>query len=153
MHQTGLDLQFTGDNVLWKLEVIRRETHSDTFTALTGGFEYTFYGVFDSSLDVGVLAEYLFDDRDDPLMTPFEDDLLLGSRITWNDVQSTELLIGMIQDLSSSEHSWNIEASRRIGQRWKASVEGRFFNQAQPESALYSLRNDDYIQLELARYF
>jgi hypothetical protein len=139
--------------MLWKLEVIRRETSSETFTALTGGFEYTFYGLFDSGYDVGVLAEYLFDDRNNALATPFEDDLLLGSRITWNDEQSTELLVGIIQDLNNSEHSWNIEASRRIGQRWKASVEGRFFNQGQKSSALYAFRDDDYIQLELARYF
>jgi hypothetical protein len=153
MHQTGLALQHTGDNMLWKLEIIRRETSSETFTALTGGFEYTFYGLFDSGYDVGVLAEYLFDDRNNALATPFEDDLLLGTRITWNDEQSTELLVGIIQDLNNSEHSWNIEASRRIGQRWKASVEGRFFNQGQKSSALYAFRDDDYIQLELARYF
>ncbi len=153
MHQTGLDIQRTSESWLWKLELIRRETASETFTAVTGGFEYTFYGVFESDLDVGLIAEYLFDDRNDASATPFEDDVLVGSRITWNDEQSTELLVGMIQDLDSSEHSWNIEASRRIGDRWKASVEGRFFHSNNANSALYSVRNDDYLQFEIARYF
>jgi hypothetical protein len=153
MHQTGLDIQQTSDAWLWKLELIRRKTNADTFVALTGGFEYTFYGVLESSKDMGVLMEVLFDDRDDAAITPFEHDILLGSRITWNDVQSSELLLGIIQDIETSEHSWNIEASRRIGQRWKASLEARFFNQSPSTSALFAYRNDDYIQLEIARYF
>ncbi len=153
MHQTGVELQKTSESWLWKLEVIRRETSSDTFTALTGGFEYTFYGVFDSNIDVGLIAEYLWDDRDNELATPFEDDLMMGTRLAWNDEQSTELLLGVIQDLGSSDAAWNIEASRRIGNRWKVSLEGRFFKSNQRNSALFQIRDDDYIQLELARYF
>jgi len=153
MHQSGVDIQYTNESWLWKLEAIRRDTSSDTFTAMTGGVEYTFYGVFDSDIDVGVISEYLFDDRNDELQTPFEDDIMIGSRITWNDEQSTELLIGMVQDLESSDASWNIEASRRLGDRWKVSLEGRYFSVRNNDTALYSIRDDDYLQLEFARYF
>jgi hypothetical protein len=153
MHQSGLDVQNTTESWLWKLEVIRRETKSETFTALTGGFEYTFYGVFESDKDIGVIAEYLFDDRDNALANPFEDDLMMGARVTWNDEQSTELLFGVVQDLDTSERAWNVEASRRIGDRWKATLEGRFFSNTQADSALHSFRSDDLIQFELARYF
>jgi len=153
MNQTGFELQNTSDAWLWKLEVIRRDTSLDTFTALTGGFEYTFYGVFDSDIDVGVIGEYLFDDRNDELATPFEDDVMIGTRITWNDEQSSELLLGVIQDMDSSDAAWSIEASRRVGNRWKASLEGRFFSVDKTNSALYQIRDDDYIQLEFARYF
>ncbi|NOQ93017.1 MAG: hypothetical protein GQ547_00100, partial [Methylophaga sp.] len=58
-----------------------------------------------------------------------------------------------IQDLDSSDAAWNIEASRRIGNSWKISLEGRFFSADKTSSALYQIRNDDMIQLELARYF
>ena len=153
MHQTGFELQNTHNAWLWKLEAIRRDTSSETFSAFTGGFEYTLYGVFDSNLDVGLIAEYLFDDRNDELATPFQNDVMLGSRITWNDEQSSELLIGVIQDLESSDAAWNIEANRRIGNQWKLSVEGRLFSVEQTQSSLYQIRNDDYIQVELALYF
>lgn len=153
MHQTGVDIQYTDESWLWKLETIRRETSSDTFLALTGGVEYTFFGVFETDIDVGLIAEYLFDDRDNAALAPFEDDILMGTRITWNDVQSTELLVGAIHDLSSENMSWNIEGSRRIGDRWKVSLEGRFFGSKQPQGALFAIRDDDYVQLELARYF
>jgi len=153
MHQTGVDVQYTSDACLWKLETIRRETDFDTFSALTGGVEYTFYSVFDSDIDVGLLAEYLFDDRDDASVTAFEDDVLIGARLTWNDAQSSELLFGLIQDLSSQDIGWNVEASRRIGNRWKVSLEGRFFSVDDQSSVLFPVRNDDTLQLELARYF
>ena len=153
MNQTGLELQNTTDSWLWKLEVIRRDTSSETFTALAGGFEYTFYGVFESNYDVGLISEYLFDDRNDELITPFENDVMIGSRITWNDEQSTELLVGLVQDLDSSDAAWNIEASCRFGNNWTLSLEGRIFKSDQAQSSLYQIRRDDYIQLELARYF
>lgn len=153
MHQTGLDAQYTADSWLWKLETIRRETHSDTFIALTGGVEYTLYGVFETDLDVGLITEYLFDDRDDTQQTAFEDDVLMGARLTWNDAQSSELLVGLIQDLSNEDSAWNIEASRRIGDRWKVSLEGRFFSIHDDKSVLYPVRRDNYFQLELSRYF
>ena len=153
MHQTGIDAQYTRESWLWKLEMIRRETTASTFFALTGGVEYTFYSVFDYDIDVGLISEYLFHDRDDVSRTAFEDDVLVGTRLTWNDVQSSEVLVGVIHDLSSEDMAWNIEASRRIGDRWKVSVEGRFFNVDTVQSVLYPVRRDDYIQLELARYF
>lgn len=153
MHQTGLELQKTTESWLWKLEVIRRETSFETFTALTGGFEYTFYGLFETDIDVGLIAEYLWDDRNDELASPFEDDLMIGTRVAWNDEQSTELLIGVIQDMNSSDAVWNLEASRRIGHRWKLSLEGRLFNVDTVTNSMYQIRDDDYIQLELSRYF
>jgi hypothetical protein len=104
-------------------------------------------------MDVGVIAEYLFDDRNDAQQAVFEDDVLMGARLTWNDTQSSELLVGLIHDLSNEDISWNIEASRRIGDRWKVSLEGRFFSIDDDSSLLYSVRRDDYLQLELARYF
>lgn len=153
MHQTGLEVQYTADSWLWKLETIRRETETETLSALMGGVEYTFYGIFDSHVDMGLLSEYLFDDRNDGARTPFEDDVFVGTRFTWNDAQSSELLLGFIQDVASEDISWNIEASRRMGQRWTVSLEGRFFDIDDNKSLLYPLRQDDYIQLALTRYF
>ncbi|TGO02795.1 hypothetical protein PN36_19115 [Candidatus Thiomargarita nelsonii] len=67
--QTGFDLQITKEDVLWKFEMISRKVQDGRFTALTGGLEYSFVGVFETDADVGVLAEFLFDDRDDNAAT------------------------------------------------------------------------------------
>ena len=50
----------------------------------------------DSDIDMGVIAEYLYDSRGQAALTPFEDDLMIGLRFAWNNVQSSELLAGVI---------------------------------------------------------
>ena len=153
INQTGLDLQATLDSWLWKLEVIHRTGQGDSYTAYTGGFEYTFVGVLESAADVGVIAELLHDSRGSTAPTPFEGDLMLGARLTLNDVQSTELLMGVIADQNDSPRTYRLEASRRLGESWKLSLEGQAFTGIPAGDLLYGYRRDNYLQLELARYF
>ncbi len=151
--QTGLDLQATLGEWLWKLEVISRRALGERFTALTGGFEYTYVGILDSAADLGLLSEWLYDDRGDKASSPFQDDMLVGFRLALNDVQSTEVLVGLMFDRHSQAKSWNLEASRRLGESWKLSLEARAFEQIPSKDSLYGMRKDDYVQLELAWYF
>ena len=151
--QTGLDAQLTYNSWAWKLEAIRRSGQGDSFFAVTGGFEYTFYGVFESATDIGLVAEYLYDQRPVETRSPFENDVFTGLRFTLNDPQSTEALMGCIFDLDSSSRFCNIEASRRFGDRWVGSLEVRTFSSVPRLDPFFTLRRDDYIQLELAYYF
>lgn len=153
IRQTGVDLQATLGKWLWKLEVIRRSSDSESYTAATGGFEYTFYGVMGSAADIGLVMEYLYDERGAQAATPFQDDLMLGLRLTLNDEASTEALIGMIGDRDSEARMISIEANRRFGDNWKLSLEARKFSNVPVTDPLYSFRNDDVIQLEMAYYF
>jgi len=154
IQQAGLDVQVTKEGWLWKLEAINRRGMGETYTAFTGGFEYTVVGIVGSQADLGLISEYLYDERDENALTLFQNDLMLGTRLTLNDEQSTEFLLGIITDLDeTSERSYFIEASRRLGDRWKLNLEARFFSLQNPASPFYALRNDDYLQLELLRYF
>lgn len=153
INQTGLDLQITKEEILWKLEVISRNDDDGRFTALTGGLEYTIVGIFASNADLGVLAEYLFDDRNANATTPFENDFMTGMRLAFNDVQSTELLVGTVFDLDSSAKSFLVEASRRIGDSWKLTLNGYFYADIPEDDIAYGIRNEDFLQLELAWYF
>ncbi len=151
--QTSLDLQATKGDWLWKLEWLTRSGQGDRYTALVGGFEYTAVGILDTSADLGVIGEYHFDDRGESAPTPFEDDIMVGLRLALNDMQSTEALFGIISDLDTSGKSFNLEASRRIGENWMLELEARFFSNIPLNDAMFSFRNDDYLQIELARYF
>lgn len=153
IHQTGLDLQLTAGSWLWKLEAIRRSGQGPTYSALTGGFEYTFTGAFGTAMDLGLIAEYLYDNRGANAPTPFQDDVMMGLRLALNDAQSSELLIGVIDDRRSAARLFNLEASRRIGGHFKLSLEARAFAGASATDPQYAWRRDDYLQLELARYF
>lgn len=153
IHQTGLDVQLTEGSWLWKLETIRRSGQGPTYAATTGGFEYTFTGVFGSVMDLGVIAEYLYDDRGASAPSPFQDDVMTGLRLAFNDVQSSELLVGVINDRRSAARFFNLEASRRLGSHYKLSLEARAFAGAPATDPTFFWRRDDYLQLELARYF
>lgn len=154
MKQAGLDLQATRESWLWKLEFIHREINNQNYNAATGGFEYTFYGVADSSSDIGLLMEYSYDDRKQNATTTFDDDVMLALRWTRNDENDTSLLLGVVEDLNNSERLYSIEASRRLGESWKLSIEARLFSGIEDSnSLLYSVRQDDFIQVELGYYF
>jgi len=152
--QFGVDLQFTKDAWLWKLEAIARNGYSDTFAAAVGGFEYTAYQVGDSSADVGLLLEYQYDGRDagEPISIA-DNDVFFGTRLALNDSQDTAVLAGISYDVDTGETFVNIEAERRFGDDWFAELRLRAFSGAERGDKTYWLQKDDYLQLNIARYF
>ena len=152
--QVGLDLQYTKDAWLWKLESIIRSGFQETFEAAVGGFEYTFYGVSESATDVGVLMEYQYDNRSmlEPL-TFSENDLFVGTRLTLNDIQDSSLLAGVVVDTKTSETYFNLEAERRVGSNMVVQLRARVLTDASPGEPSYPISNDDYVQLQFSGYF
>ena len=151
--QSSLDVQVTQGAWQWKLETIRRAGQGPTYAALTAGFEYTISGIFETAADLGLLAEYLYDDRGVHAPTPFQNDVFAGLRLAFNDVASSEALLGMILDRDSDARIVSLEASRRFGTSTKLGLEGRWFSGIPITDLLYSQRRDDYIQLKLSYYF
>jgi len=153
MNQFGFDAQATIDSWLWKWETIWRDTDREDYWATQAGFEYTFYGVADSVADVGMLLEYGWDERGEDPNAQFQNDLYMGARLTLNDENSTELLAGVGYDMDYQSKSLIVEASRRFGQNWKVSIDGRFFSSDDAADPAYAIRQDDHIQLTVERYF
>ena len=155
INQGGVDLQYTDDAWLWKFEGIIREGQGDTFAASVAGFEYTFFQIFESIADLGLLAEHLYDGRDDTgaPQTILENDLFLGMRYTFNDVQDTNLLAGTIVDLEDESYSVRLEADRRLGDTFKIELEGQIFANTRSSSNTASVKDDDFITLRLSRFF
>ncbi|HED36618.1 MAG TPA: hypothetical protein ENJ08_20665 [Gammaproteobacteria bacterium] len=163
MQQVGLDVQLTTEEWLWKLEMIARDWQNinittaqlvdETFVALTGGFEYTFIGIAESSADIGLVMEYLYDDRGIEATSFFQNDTMLGLRLAMNDEDSTEALLGIIYDLDNQESLISLEASKRFSDHWTGSLEIRGFSKIDRLSRLRGIEQDDFIQLEVAYHF
>jgi hypothetical protein len=152
--QFGVDLQYTTDAWLWKLEAIARNGYSHSFAAAVGGFEYTFYQVGESSSDVGLLFEYQYDGRNE--QEPFtvaDNDVFVGTRLAFNDVQDSAVLAGVSYDVDTGETFVNIEAERRIGEDWFLELRARGFSGSAPGDTTYWLKRDDYVELKFAKYF
>jgi len=155
IHQTGIDLQWTHDSWLWKLEAINRSSNETTFQALVGGFEYAFYGIFDSNIDLSILSEYLWDNRNQKApLTPLDNDVFTGLRLAFNDQQNTELLLGNIIDVDNQASLVSLEASRRFMSSWKISLDSKvFLNVSNKNRALSAMRNDSFVNFQIAYYF
>jgi hypothetical protein len=136
-----------------KLEAIRRDGQVGRFFAFTGGVEYTFVGLFDSKADVGLLGEYLYDQRGKHATTPFASDVFVGCRFVLNDMVSTEVLAGVILDYKTGTGNFLVEASRRLRKNWQLIIEARGLGGSSPNELLYSFRRDSFVQLEIRRYF
>ncbi len=153
IQQVGLDLQYTGDAWLWKLEAIRRESKSTGYNAAVGGLEYTLSGVVESVADLGLLAEYHVDSRDEQATSPLQNDIFLGTRLALNDTQSSELLAGAVVDLDNQSKSLRVEASRRLGDNMKINLEAQVFTDIDSNDLLNALRHDDHLLVEFQRFF
>lgn len=164
--QVGLDGQYIGGDTLYKLEVVQKHGLGKTYTATDIGLEYTQVGAFGTMLDVGWLAEYLYDSRNNTATTSFEHDVLLGWRIAFNDSRSSELLAGVISDIHSAEQAWKIKGSTRLNDTSKFSIEARLFNTKQQvpspfatlttqpsDEKLYPFTDDSFLRADLTIYF
>jgi len=157
MDQFGFDVQATIDDWLWKFETIYRTTDDDDFWATQAGFEYTFIGVFESFADVGLLVEYGWDSRgegdENSSGASVQNDIFFGSRLAFNDMQSSEMLIGLGADLDHNSFSFLIEANRRFGESFKVSLDVRLLQSTDKKDLLYGVKDDDHLQLGIEYYF
>ncbi|MDQ6991840.1 MAG: hypothetical protein Q9M31_00055 [Mariprofundus sp.] len=153
--QSGLELQWTRENTLWKGEAISRTGQGRRFYAAVAGFEHTLYGVAGSVIDIGLLMEYLYDGRDPRFAPPTmaDHDLFAGFRIVLNDRDDSTLLVGGSWDHRNYASFINIEGERRLTDRLKLTLTGRFFMNIPATDPLWFMRQDDYLELKLARYF
>lgn len=95
----------------------------------------------------------MYDERDELAISGLANDLFLGARFAFNDVNSTEILGGVIYDLDYKSRLFSVETSRRIGDSWKVEVEARIFDNLQEEEFLYFFRDDSFVQFGLSKFF
>jgi hypothetical protein len=152
IHQGGLDLQYTIEGWLLKVESIVRGGQGPTFGAVTGGFEYTFYQVSGSIVDIGLILEYNYDGRDNNTFIVFNNDFFTGMRLSLSDVGSTEFLVGAFIDAKDGSVFIAAEAARRFGDHWKILLEGRGYI-PQQGNVLEFFRNDAQIQVDIEFHY
>ncbi len=154
INQTGIDIQITQEAFLWKFETIYRTAKAQDFLALVAGVEYTFSNIDGNGLDIGVLGEYLYDERDELALSALQNDVFIGSRVAFNDTKDTSILIGGIADLTNKSKIFSMEASRRIGDSWKAELEARLFETIdESELILSNFRDDSFLRFSITKYF
>lgn len=165
--QTGADAQVNLGDWAFKLEAISRSGDGERYAAANLGLERTLVGAFGTRSDLGFVLEYMFDERgEEATNTLFEQDLAVGMRWQVNDLYDSQALLGVIWDTKSDEMVVSLEANRRLGEHWQLALEGRVFAGAHnperqpllvllgdPKQKTAALQRDDFLQLELTRFF
>lgn len=80
-------------------------------------------------------------------------DVFAGLRLSLNDLADTKVLVGAIRDLETDAVFASLEASRRFGSAYRVSLEGRLFSEVPVTDPLYGFRDDDYLEITIARFF
>jgi hypothetical protein len=152
--QFGMDAQATLESWLLKMETVYRSGDAiKDHAELVTGIEYSFYSIAESSIDLGVVAKWLYDERGDNASQPFQNDLMVGLRLALNDEQSTEALFGIITDLDGNGELLSLEASRRLGDSYRLSVDASIWNNDVQDSSLSVFHHEDFAQIELSYFF
>ena len=161
IRQAGLDVQLTTGSWLIKLEAIHRAGarnrlgRDEGYVASVMGAEYTLYSLLGSAADLGLLGEWNYDGRGanaTPGRSPntLENDVFVGGRLALNDVQSTEILGGLLMDMRRSTRTLAIEFNRRISSRWSLRLEAIDLLSIDAADLHYPTRRDSFFDLALS---
>ncbi len=99
------------------------------------------------------MTEYHRDSRGEATGVAFQNDVFVGARLALNDEDSSELLAGAFFDVDNSSKSFRVEGSRRLGKGFKINIEAQVFTDIDANDPLQSFEKDDFIQVELQKFF
>lgn len=178
--QLGLELQYLWEDLTFKFEGAARYQSLGDYLSYVTGIEYTFADMDPFGQDIGILIEYLWHNRKtvdltqqsldatqiDPIfigdnrfvipgeyLSPFENDIFVGTRFNLNNIDSTEFVAGVIYDLETETLLTTFEGSSRIGDQFKLSLNLYFFDNVDTESSFYFSRRDDVFEIKGAWFF
>jgi hypothetical protein len=108
----------------------------------------------DGAVDLGLIAEYLHDGRPANLpATAFEDDVLGGARLTFNNVGSTRILGVVIVDVDDQGTFGALEVEHRLRYDLLLTVDARTFMNL-PSTDFYSYRGpESFVEIGLEKFF
>ena len=146
----GLELQYTGESILYKVEGLTGIQSEKDFDAVVLGAEKTVYTIFETQWDMGVLFEYQYDDRAQALIDRM---IVSGVRLTANDEFDTNFLILYTVDDAFSQSLLGLEASRRLRNGMTLDINYLLYQSDQQNLPFHSLVDDSELSLTLGYYF
>lgn len=152
--RAGIELQHIRGGLALRLEALARRRGGDWSLASVAGFEYTLPRFFDTGWSVGLLAEHLFDERDEDVIAQrFSNDLFFGTRVQLNDLADTLILAGAIVEPDFGNRLFAVEASRRFGQSWRVTLDVRVFDDLPEDPLVDLLDGQNRVRLQIQRFF
>lgn len=162
VEQVGIDFQLTLGDMLYKVEAIHRwdqltdwRRASGTFErrdfmAGTVGVERVLPGPLGGGEEVGLIAEAVWDGRGASSPEPFADSLVLGLRVSGNDLERTSGLATLAYQPRTRSVSVAAEAGRDIATNKRMLVRLGSVLLTSPGAMSYDRRRDAYLRAGMA---
>lgn len=152
--QAGTGLRYTTGQWTWKFEGLVREGQGKFFQAYIAGLHYIFSNFLGSDADLGLMAEYSYDNRNAAGgFTSFDKDMFSGSWISLHDEHKTVLSATSTVDVDTQESFLNFQMNSHITGDTEIEFMGRVFTNVPVDGEIYPAKRDDHIQLRLIRHF
>lgn len=150
----GLDYQYTSEDLLIKLETTNTNGFDKSYNSTVFGFEKLLPSTF-NRIEINTLLEFQFDDRNltEAPLTSLDKDIFFGFRFNLNDINDTQFLVGSNIDTNDSSSFSILEGSRRFLDSYKLSLTYRGFSNYKREQSFYFIKNDDYLNLNVSKFF
>ena len=157
--QTGLDVQYLWADSALKVELVRRSGQYDrlgtarSYQAGVVGIEHNLFGVMDSGHDIVLIGEYAGDSRMELTHSGFQNDLTVGTRWLWNDIEDTKILGLLTHDLENGAQTATVSIDRRINDQltFEASARGTSRYANDPNSTAF--QKDSAVNMALTYWF
>ena len=104
------------EDSIYKLEYLYKNKTKNYQLGL--GIEHTLYGLINKK-DLSLMFEYY---KSNEIINSYKNKIFLGSRLTFNDVSSSDLTIGLIKDKAKDEYSKSIEYNTRVYDKFKTKL-------------------------------
>ena len=157
--QSGLDIQYLRGDTALKGEAIRRRGQYDrlgnigSYSAWIAGVEHNLYDVDGNGRDLVLIAEYARDSRRGTAHSGFQNDLTLGGRWVWNDVEDTELLALVSRDLDNDAQTMTLTFDRRLTDSLTFEASARRVERLDRDPNSVALARDDAVIAKLTYSF
>ena len=154
-----MTLQYSLEGWLLKAEMRHRDIQNDEFdeedaTAAVTGFEYTIVGPMGLDFDLGLLMEYQYDSRGKDSLAQSQNDMFYAARIAFYDMDSSEILMGMTQDLDyPGSRLYSIEGNTRLNSFTKIAVRALVLTANTGDELMDYIKKDDSVETSLTFYF
>ncbi len=158
-NQAAMTLQYSLEGWLLKAEMRHRDIQNDEFddedaTAAVTGFEYTIVGPMGLDFDLGLLMEYQYDSRGKDSLAQSQNDMFYAARIAFYDMDSSEILMGMTQDLDyPGSRLYSIEGNTRLNSFTKIAVRALVLTANTGDELMDYIKKDDSVETSLTFYF
>ena len=157
--QAGLDIQYLWHDSALKIELVRRTGQYDrlgtarNYHAGVVGIEHNLYGVMDTSHDIVLIGEYAGDSRRGLTHSGFQNDLTVGTRWLWNDIEDTQMLGLLTRDLDNGALTATVTIDRRINDQltFEASARGTSRYASDPNGMAF--QRDSAVIMALTYWF